>query len=262
MIITCKPSDYYTYSKTYANKYGVAAAILISYLCDTLTCEPDHVQLNYDHITTMTGLSKQEIKDAAKSLQKSELVSVTINDSIVISVHQEQKADTRATKEIDTFTKSDPLPFDKELKDLTDKYLSKTTDKYLNNSSRSKKNDKYHAICQEIVDFANKTWHTSFTCNNETKKYIKHQLRNGHTKEEFFKVIVDRWNEWGVKPVIFKSSGSLSNEFLRPRTVFTDKFEEYLEKANKRDLQQCKKKMESAAVYKRASSDKCDDLEF
>ena len=90
---------------------------------------------------------------------------------------------------------------------------------------------------------------------------IKKWLKEGYSKEDFFKVIKDRYNEWGVHPVMFKGTGSMSNEYLRPRTVFSSNFEEYVQKANKRELAECKK-IYSNAVYKKASTDICDDLEF
>ena len=60
---------------------------------------------------------------------------------------------------------------------------------------------------------------------------------------------------------MFKGTGSMSDEFLRPRTVFSSNFEEYVQKANKRELAECKKKY-SKAVHKKASTDICEDLEF
>ena len=259
MNLICKPSDYYVYSKSFASKYGVRASILMSYLQDILTCEPVNVKLDYNHIKTMTGLSKSDIKAAASELHKNNFFSIEIGEEIIVNTPTDS---SKQSSELNQESKveecdliSDTLPFytdmsDNNLKDLTEKYVEK-----------KKKVDKDQDVIHEIIDYANSIWHTKFTCTNEYKKMIKKWLKEGYSKEDFFKVIKDRYNEWGVHPVMFKGSGSMSNEYLRPRTVFSSNFEEYVQKANRRELAECKK-IYSNAVYKVASTDICDDLEF
>ena len=257
MNLVCKPSDYYVYSKSFASKYGVRTSILMSYLQDILTCEPINVKLDYNHIKTMTGLSKSDIKIAALELHKNNFFSIKIGEDIIVNPPSNQSNELiqESTSE-ECECKSDTLPFnidksyDAELKDLTEKYIGK-----------KKKVDKDPDVAYEIIDYANSIWHTKFTCTNEYKKMIKKWLKEGYSKEDFFRVIRDRYNEWGVHPVMFKGTGSMSDEFLRPRTVFSSNFEEYVQKANKRELAECKK-IYSNAVYKKASTDICDDLEF
>lgn len=242
-MIVCKPNDYYLYSKTLAKQYGVYVAILASYLQDTLTCKPDCYKLNLDHISTITGMSKKEIKEAVKVIQNNNLLEVNINNEIIISYKEQQEQCALRNCPISELIEN-------TVKNKTN--LSKQTDKYLNKANKN--ND---IIYNEILDYANKTWGTSFTCTSEVKKLIKKQLSTGHTKEEFFKVIDDRYKEWGLNPILFKSSGRMSNEYLRPRTVFSAKFEDYLRMAEKKTLVELR-----PATYKTASTDICKDLEF
>ena len=279
MDILCKPSDYYMYSKTLANKYGVEVAILVSYLYDILECEPVNLKLNYNHIKTMTGLSKAQVKEAAKILQNNNLLSITISDDVIISMPKATEkpcintgvadassviyAETLPLDESISVIYSDTLPFGNEIgvpftepQELTTD-LRELTDKYIYSNKKKINCDTKDDVCREIVDYANKIWHTSHTCNNTTKKLIKQWLERGYTKEDFFKVIDDRYSEWGVRPIMFKGSGTMSNEYLRPKTVFASNFKEYVKKAETN-----KKFKASPAVHKKASEDICEDLEF
>ena len=266
MDIFCKPSDYYMYSKTLANKYGVEVAILVSYLYDILECEPVNVKLNYNHIKTMTGLSKSQVKEAAKILQNNNLLSITILDDITISMPKstEKPCINTDVTEASSVIRSDTLPFGNEIgvpftepQELTTE-LRELTDKYIYSSKKKINCGVQDDVCREIIDYANTIWHTSFTCTSNTKKLIKQWLDCGYTKEDFFKVIDDRYSEWGVRPIMFKGSGTMSNEYLRPKTVFAANFKEYVKKAeiSKNYIKN------SPAIHKKASEDICEDLEF
>lgn len=103
-----------------------------------------------------------------------------------------------------------------------------------NNIDNNKENNKYTKTKElnnkitEIISYFNKVCNTPFKSNtSSTKKLIKARLNEGFTIEDFKRVIDLKYEEWGVRPFKF-SSGQMSNEFLRPTTLFGDKFESYV----------------------------------
>ena len=102
---------------------------------------------------------------------------------------------------------------------------------------KSNKNNKYEAekalseVTEYIVKFLNNTAHTSFKYTTaNTKKLIKARIKDGFSLQDFEKVILWKYNQWGKNPFKF-SSGQLSSDYLRPSTLFSNNFESYLHEA-------------------------------
>ena len=75
-------------------------------------------------------------------------------------------------------------------------------------------------IYKYIVDYLNQKTGKNFKVNsNKTKSLIKARLNEGFTKEDFVKVIDIKTNEW-LKTKM--------EQYLRPETLFSNKFEGYL----------------------------------
>lgn len=75
-------------------------------------------------------------------------------------------------------------------------------------------------IYKYIVDYLNQKTGKNFKVNsNKTKSLIKARLNEGFTKEDFVKVIDTKTNEW-LKTKM--------EQYLRPETLFSNKFEGYL----------------------------------
>lgn len=75
-------------------------------------------------------------------------------------------------------------------------------------------------IYKYIVDYLNQKTGKHFKVNsNKTKSLIKARLNEGYTKEDFIKVIDIKTNEW-LKTKM--------EQYLRPETLFSNKFEGYL----------------------------------
>lgn len=84
---------------------------------------------------------------------------------------------------------------------------------------------------EEVISYLNKKCETKFKSNTSiTKKLIKKRLNEGFDLNDFKKVVDLKWLDWGEHPVRF-SNGQMSNEFLRPVTLFGDKFESYVYEA-------------------------------
>jgi uncharacterized phage protein (TIGR02220 family) len=73
---------------------------------------------------------------------------------------------------------------------------------------------------QQIVTYLNQKIGTSYkSTSQKTQGFIKARFNNGFTLENFYKVIDIKYNEW------FKTDMA---KFLRPETLFGNKFEGYL----------------------------------
>lgn len=93
----------------------------------------------------------------------------------------------------------------------------------------------------DIIAKLNSTCGTKFKATtSSTKKVIKARLKEGFVKDDFTKVIERKYDDWGKNPIKF-SNGQWSNEYLRPQTLFGDKFESYLHEANTKNTLQATK---------------------
>lgn len=84
-------------------------------------------------------------------------------------------------------------------------------------------------VIKEIVQYLNDRCGTNYRYQtNETKKYINARLKEGYTVDDFKAVIDKKADEW---------IGTEQEKYLRPQTLFTGKFESYL---NQKDTKKIK----------------------
>lgn len=84
---------------------------------------------------------------------------------------------------------------------------------------------------EKIVKYMNDVCGTKFKANSlTTKKLISSRLKEGYTFNDFKDVIDFKYKTWGINPVKF-SDNQLSSSYLRPSTLFGNKFEGYLQAA-------------------------------
>lgn len=75
-------------------------------------------------------------------------------------------------------------------------------------------------IYSKIIDYFNSKANTSYkSTTKKTQGLIKSRIMEGFTKEDFFKVIDTKTNEW---------INTDMQKYLRPETLFGNKFESYL----------------------------------
>lgn len=75
-------------------------------------------------------------------------------------------------------------------------------------------------IYSSIINYLNKKANTRYRVNNKkTKTLIKARFNEGFTEDDFYKVIDNKVNEWANTDM---------NKYLRPETLFSHKFEGYL----------------------------------
>ena len=73
---------------------------------------------------------------------------------------------------------------------------------------------------KNIIDYLNNKINTNYRCNSvKTKSLIDARLNEGYKEEDFFLVIDKKYKEW---------INTEMEKYLRPETLFSNKFESYL----------------------------------
>lgn len=78
-------------------------------------------------------------------------------------------------------------------------------------------------FAQDIIDYLNKKTARTFKLSSKTKALISARNNEGYTKDDFTRVIDGRCEKWLSDPKM--------SEYLRPETLFSNKFESYLNSA-------------------------------
>jgi uncharacterized phage protein (TIGR02220 family) len=110
---------------------------------------------------------------------------------------------------------------------VTDTVSDTDTDTVISNINKSdSKKETNIDIVKRIIEYLNNRCGTKYRHSSEnTKKCINARLNEGYTEEDFYTVIDKKANEW---------LGTPREEYLRPITLFSPKFESYLnQKINK-----------------------------
>lgn len=103
-----------------------------------------------------------------------------------------------------------------------------TKQEHKNIRTQEHKKDIYSQECSDIVSFLNEMCGTSYRASSKkTKDLIHARLNEGFTVEDFRTVIYRKGKQWMNDPKMCK--------FLRPETLFSNKFEGYL---NEKDASQ------------------------
>ena len=97
-------------------------------------------------------------------------------------------------------------------------------------SKQSLQNNINNNINIDILNKLNEVCKTKFNPTKFNLSFINKLLKEGYSIDDFYKVIEHMYFKWGSKPFKF-SNGQLSSNFLRPQTLFGDKFDTYLNEA-------------------------------
>ena len=93
----------------------------------------------------------------------------------------------------------------------------------------SNKEESKKEISKEVVDYFNSKLGTKYKYNN---KFVQEQISNGYSAKQMIKVIDKKYDDW---------YGEYNEQYLRPSTLFGDKFEEYLNTKSKQSREKVKK---------------------
>lgn len=102
--------------------------------------------------------------------------------------------------------------------------IKKTKEGYLencesNNTLHNNTSNKDNIPYLEIIDYLNSKSGSHYRNTDSTRRLIHARISEGFTKEDFFKVIDNKVSSW---------TGSEFEKFIRPQTLFSPKFESYL----------------------------------
>lgn len=116
------------------------------------------------------------------------------------------------------------------IKDTTKKIK---TEKHINLKNKEKEVEKIdmNQVYESIISYLNSKANTKYQfTTNSYRTFINARIKSGATLEDFFNVIDNKCNEW---------MGTDFEKFLRPETLFGNKFETYLnQKINNRTNQE------------------------
>jgi uncharacterized phage protein (TIGR02220 family)/predicted phage replisome organizer len=87
----------------------------------------------------------------------------------------------------------------------------------IKHNEQSKETEKIPYL--EIIDYLNSKSGSHYRNTDSTRRLIHARINEGFTKEDFFKVIDNKVSSW---------TGSEFEKFIRPQTLFSPKFESYL----------------------------------
>lgn len=174
------------------------------------------------NIAEELALTPMEVRTALKHLKlTNEITSKGTNRNTVFTVTnydlyqaKEQAEQQTDNKQITNKqqTNNKPLTTNEEYKEIEEE--------------KEEKKDTHLAERKQIIEYLNQKCGTTYRHGSETnKKHINARLNEGYAIEDFFKVIDKKYDEW---------HGTEQEKYLRPETLFGNKFESYLnQKINK-----------------------------
>lgn len=206
------------------------------YLCKLIAGELKPYSL--EELSRKTNTDIDELKDRMTRLKEVGLIELKDNMIFIEealnytnqTVGAEKKEKQRKKKKEKDKNQEDICPPDIEERNniLETRNQNIETINNINNNSRllvrqeDKPNPELQDICYQIVTYLNKKTFKNFKPESKkTVDLIKLRLSEGYALDDFYKVIDKMTQCW-------LSNGRLE-EYLRPITLFGDKFEEYLE---------------------------------
>lgn len=111
---------------------------------------------------------------------------------------------------------------------------SKKPLKSLNNNEENEKNERSNVPHEKIIGHLNECAATSFKPTAQiTQDKLRARWNEGYELEDFIKVIDHKVKEWKNDPKM--------SQYLRPETLFSQKFDRYLNEANSASVKTTKK---------------------
>ena len=113
-----------------------------------------------------------------------------------------------------------------------------------NKNDNNEKNDKNNIMVAEIISYLNEKTGKNFKSGvAKNRDLIKARLKEGYSVEDFKKVIDIKVTEW--------LNDENMSKFLRPETLFSNKFEGYLNQKPKQEVKKRIKKDPYASIKER-----------
>lgn len=202
----------------------------------------DKLQRSYNSYAKQFGVSKRQVKDAIKRLEKLGLITIefrniTTNDGLSINnllflepipseildiTHQRNTYDVQTS--YDPHSNVTPIAFERKTNtEITTDITTKTTTM---EEAPHLKSEAYTPLYKEIIEYLNTKAKKGYrTTTKSTQRLIRARLNEGFTVDDFKKVIDITTEKWKNKKT---NDGVDMEDYLRPETLFGKKFESYL----------------------------------
>ena len=124
-------------------------------------------------------------------------------------------------------SEKNPSKFGKKSENNSEKNPTNKDNNIYYKDTNNKDNNIYSAVINYLNEKTNRTGREKYNSNSkEIRKYIKARQNEGYTLEDFKQVIDNMTVAW---------IGTEWEQYLRPRTLFSNKFEDYLRWKNNRN---------------------------
>ncbi|KWZ77961.1 conserved phage C-terminal domain-containing protein [Anaerococcus tetradius] len=185
------------------------------------------------YLAKLYGVSKDTISKRIQNLKKCEYIDpktiykddgktveerkIFIKDLVVPPI--DENVYTLSTKTSIPYRQNSLDPIDENVEENNTRYINTSINK---NNIYSRAEEKSDSFISEVVDYLNKKSDKNFKSNtNKTISLINARRKEGYTLGDFKKVIDTKTKQW--------QNDSRMNEYLRPETLFGNKFESYLQ---------------------------------
>lgn len=165
------------------------------------------------------NMAPSTVWDYMKLLEKHN--NININSNNKYSVVTIEKWGIYQTKENITDSKSNNNTDNKS----TTNQQQMDTNKNVKNVKNVKNNNIYTRVITRLNEKASKNFKSA---TKKTKTSIDARLKEGFVEEDFYKVIDIKCNDW--------LNNNEMNKFLRPETLFGNKFESYLNQSTNKQI--------------------------
>ena len=125
-------------------------------------------------------------------------------------------------------SEKNPSKFGKKSENNSEKNPANKDNNIYYKDTNNKDNNIYSAVINYLNEKTNRTGREKYNSNSkEIRKYIKARQNEGYTLEDFKQVIDNMTVAW---------IGTEWEQYLRPRTLFSNKFEDYLRWKNNKNI--------------------------
>ena len=125
-------------------------------------------------------------------------------------------------------SEKNPSKFGKKSENNSEKNPTNKDNNIYYKDTNNKDNNIYSAVINYLNEKTNRTGREKYNSNSkEIRKYIKARQNEGYTLEDFKQVIDNMTVAW---------IGTEWEQYLRPRTLFSNKFEDYLRWKNNKNI--------------------------
>jgi len=156
-----------------------------------------------------TGISEQTIRTSLNKLKSTSYLTI------------------KSTSQYSIIALRDYDLFQRPTSELTNNQPASNQRLTTNKNEKNEKNEKKNKYISEIINHLNVVCGTFYkTTTKKTEELINVRIKEGFSVDDFKKVIDIKFKEWSTDDKFCK--------FLRPETLFSNKFESYLNQLNKK----------------------------